>query len=115
MSGYVLGRGAESDLDAIWEYIAQDSIDAADRWIAGLFDAFEALGQTPGMGHTRADLTPLPLLFWTVGAYLIIYRAEGTPVEIVAMTQGSRDIPVFLQRRVPGRMTHEPEVFGLAC
>jgi plasmid stabilization system protein ParE len=31
VSGYVLGRGAESDLDEIWEYIAQDNIDAADR------------------------------------------------------------------------------------
>jgi plasmid stabilization system protein ParE len=54
------------------------------------------------MGHTRADLTPLPLLFWAVGTYLIIYRAQRRPVEIVAVTQGSRDIPAFLQRRVPG-------------
>lgn len=101
MSGYVLGRGAESDLDAIWEYIAQDNVDAADRWIGKLFDAFECLGQSPGIGHKRADLTPLPLLFWAVGMYLIIYRAERSQVEIVAVTQGSRDIPAFLQRRVP--------------
>lgn len=101
MSGYVLGRGAESDLDAIWEYIAQESVDAADRWIGKLFDAFECLGQSPGIGHKRADLTPLPLLFWAVGMYLIIYRAERSQVEIVAVTQGSRDIPAFLQRRVP--------------
>lgn len=40
-------------LDDIWEYIAADTIDAADRWIGKLFDAFEALGQTPGMGHRR--------------------------------------------------------------
>ena len=73
MSGYVLGRAAESDLDTIWEYIAQDNIEAADRWIARLFDAFDALGQTPGMGHARSDLTPLPLLFWSVGAYVVIY------------------------------------------
>ena len=101
MSGYVLGREAESDLDAIWEYIAQDNVDAADRWIVKLFDAFECLGRSPGMGHKRADLTPLPLLFWAVGMYLIIYRAERSQVEIVAVTRGSRDIPAFLQRRVP--------------
>jgi hypothetical protein len=53
------------------------------------------------LGHKRADLTPLPLLFWAVGMYLIIYRAERSQVEIVAVTQGSRDIPAFLQRRVP--------------
>ena len=100
MSGYVLGPDADLDLDAIWEYIAADNIAAADRWIAKLFDAFEALGQTPGMGHRREDLTPFAVLFWPVGAYLIIYRAERRPIEIVAVTQGSRDIPAFLSRRV---------------
>ena len=100
MSGYVLGTDVELDLDAIWEYIAADNIDAADRWIDKLFDAFETLGERPGIGHTRADLTTYPVLFWPVGAYYVIYRAEQRPVEIVAVTQGSRDIPAFLQRRM---------------
>jgi plasmid stabilization system protein ParE len=65
-----------------------------------IFDTFEALGRTPGMGHRREDLTPFPVLFWPVGAYLIIYRAVGHPIEIVAVTQGSRDIPAFLRRRI---------------
>lgn len=64
MSTYVLGFDAELDLDQIWEYIARDSIDAADRWIDKLYSAFESLGRTPGMGHRREDLTRLPLLFW---------------------------------------------------
>jgi plasmid stabilization system protein ParE len=102
VTGYVLSVDADLDLDDIWEYIARDNIDAADRWIAKLFDAFEALGRTPGMGHTREDLTPHPVRFWPVGAYLVIYRAERRPIEIVAVTQGSRDIPTFLHRR----MTH---------
>jgi plasmid stabilization system protein ParE len=66
VSTYVLGRGLESDLDEIWEYIARDNVEAADRWIAKLFDAFELLGQSPGIGHMRTDLTPYPLLFWSV-------------------------------------------------
>jgi plasmid stabilization system protein ParE len=49
VSGYFLSVDAEFDLDDIWEYIATDNIDAADRWIGMLFDAFDALGQTPGM------------------------------------------------------------------
>ena len=100
MSGYAFHPDAFADLDEIWEYIAADNIDAADRWIGKLFDAFEALGQTPGMGHRREDLTRYPVLFWPVGAYLIIYRAERRPIEIVAVTQGSRDIPSFLNRRI---------------
>ena len=59
MSGYILSVDADLDLDDIWEYIAADNIDAADRWIEKLFDAFELLGQTPGMAHRREDLTSL--------------------------------------------------------
>ena len=72
MSGYILGADADQDLDAIWEYIAKDNVDAADRWIARLFDALESLALTPGMGHRRDDLTEYHVLFWPVSAYLII-------------------------------------------
>ena len=88
-------------MEDIWDYIASDSIVAADRWIARLFDAFNEISRMPGIGHRREDLTAYPVLFWTAGAYLIIYRAEErNPVEIVAVTQGSRDIPSFLRRRI---------------
>lgn len=100
MSRYVLGADADRDLDEIWEYIAADNIDAADRWIGRLFDAFDVLAKTPAAGHRRRDLTSHPVLFWAVGAYLIIYRADRKPIEKVAVTQGSRDIPVFLSRRI---------------
>jgi plasmid stabilization system protein ParE len=99
MRRYVLSAEAALDLDAIWEYIAADSLDAADGWIENLFDAFEALARNPAMGHKREDLTSYAVLFWPVGSYLIIYRAERLPVEIVAVTQGSRDIPTFLRQR----------------
>ena len=101
MSGYILARDADLDLDNIWEHIAEDDIDAADRWIERLFEAFEKLGRTPGMGHKRDDLTKHPLLFWPVDSYLIIYRTGRTMIEIVAVTQGARDIPAFLRRRIP--------------
>ncbi|HEV2619657.1 MAG TPA: type II toxin-antitoxin system RelE/ParE family toxin [Acidobacteriaceae bacterium] len=91
---------AELDLDAIWEYIAQDNLDPADRWIGKLFDAFESLARTPVMGNKREDLTTLPILFWPVGAYLILYRAQDPGIEVVAVTQGSRDIPAFLGERI---------------
>jgi plasmid stabilization system protein ParE len=99
MNQFVLSVAAELDLNEIWEYIAQDNLDAADRWIAKLFDAFQSLAQTPAMGHRREDLTALPVLFWPVGAYLVLYRVQGVCIEIVAVTQGARDIPTFLSQR----------------
>jgi plasmid stabilization system protein ParE len=99
LTGYILSEDADRDLDGIWDYIAEDNIDAADRWIGRLFDAFEIIGNSPGIGHKRDDLTSYPVLFWPVGAYLVIYRATSKPVEIVAVTQGARDIPTFLHGR----------------
>ncbi len=98
MSKYALSVDAELDIDQIWEYIAEDNLDAADRWIDKLFEAFEALARNPGMGHRRDDLTPLPILFWPVRAYLILYRVQSDGIEIIAITQGGRDIPSFLSR-----------------
>ena len=100
MKEYVLSAGAVLDLDEIWEYIAQDGIDAADGWVSKLFDAFDSLARNPGIGHKREDLTAYPVLFWPVGAYLIIYRAQTSFIEIVAVTQGPRDIPTFLGQRI---------------
>ena len=59
MSGYVLGGDADQDLDEIWEYIAEDNVDAADRLIAKLFEAFEELARILGMGHKRGS-HPVP-------------------------------------------------------
>jgi plasmid stabilization system protein ParE len=99
MKRYVLSSAAEMDLEAIWDYIAQDSLDAADRWSEKLFEAFDVLDRNPGLGHKREDLTSLPVLFWPAGAYLILYRIKDDRVEIVAVTQGARDIPRFLTER----------------
>lgn len=88
MSKYVIGPEARADLNDIWEYIAQDDCDAADRWAAKLREAIEFLARTPGAGHARKDLTELSVLFWPVGAYLVIYRTNNGIVEIAAVTQG---------------------------
>ncbi len=99
MSGYVLSREADHDLDELWNYISEDSVDAADRLATKLLDSFEALAQHPGMGHKREDLTSYPVFFWPVGNYLVIYRGERSPIEIVAIVSGARDIPTFLRSR----------------
>jgi plasmid stabilization system protein ParE len=89
------------DLDQVWESIAQDNINAADGWVEKLFAAFDALARNPGIGHARQDLTSETVRFWPVGAYLTVYRAETRPIQIVAVVQGSRDIPSLLWRRAP--------------
>lgn len=99
MKRFVLAPEAAEDLDEIWEYIARDDIDAADRFLAKLHTEIGALAETPGMGHRRKDLAEdRSLLFWPVGNYLILYRANKEQIEIVAIVR-SRDIPSLIRRR----------------
>jgi plasmid stabilization system protein ParE len=62
---FVLTPEARADLIEIWNYIAEDSIDNADKALARLYDAFTRLGRTPGLGHHREDLADSRHRFWT--------------------------------------------------
>jgi hypothetical protein len=46
-------RSCEPELDAIWEYIAIDNMDAAGRFIEAACGTFQELAQMPGMGWKR--------------------------------------------------------------
>ncbi len=96
MSDFTLSPAANRDLEEIWEYIAADSVDAADRWLAKLEKATRLLAEMPTIGHTREDLTDKPVLFWPVGRYLIIYRADPRPIEVVRVLSAYRDVSGLL-------------------
>jgi len=70
MSGFELHPEAYIDLDELWEFIAADNIDAADRVRDKIFDAIQSLVPLPHQGHRRTDLTSRPLRFWRVYEYL---------------------------------------------
>jgi len=63
---------AFADLDEVWEYIAQDSITAANRVIDNIESALNMLASNPYAGHLRPDLNSNALRFWVVGSYLIL-------------------------------------------
>jgi plasmid stabilization system protein ParE len=60
MSGIVLHPVAFADLEEIWEFIAVDSLDAADRVMNEIQDAIRVLISFPQMGHCRSELTSRP-------------------------------------------------------
>lgn len=96
MSGYIFAPAARQDLRDIQLYIARESIAGARRVMAEIRTACTRLAQNPHLGHRREDLTDQPVLFWPVRAYFIIYQPEKTPLEIVRVLHGARDIPSLL-------------------
>jgi plasmid stabilization system protein ParE len=99
MTRYELTKEALGDIDELWLYIAEDSIDAANRVSDAILDACDLLSEQPLVGHARPDLTERPVLFWSSGKYLIVYRPETNPIRIIAVFHSSRDVATLLTDR----------------
>src|SRR5690242_6196494 len=91
MSGFVLHPEAYADLNDIWEYIAADNLDAADRVIEEIYTAIKSLVSFPRQGHRRSELTSRPVRFLSVREYVIAYAGEEEPIVVLAVLHGRRN------------------------
>ncbi len=100
MKPYRVAPEAEADLRQIWRYLAEEAgLAVADRIQDELLKAFEGLGNFPGKGHKRSDLTSRDVLFLGVYQYMVVYR-QATTTEIVAVLHGKRNVKRLLKGRV---------------
>jgi plasmid stabilization system protein ParE len=93
---------AIEDLDAIWWIIAKDNREAAERVEMEILATCRRLARHPRMGTKRQDVTILPVRFWTITKfpnYVIVYRPETDPLQVVAVLHGKRDLKEALKGR----------------
>lgn len=103
MNPYRLTPQAQSDLLEITDYILDHGgVDRAEAVIGVIREAIEKVVETPGIGHTREDLTNEAVRFWTVYKYYVVYRPESNPLEVVAIISGWRDVQTELAKREDG-------------
>lgn len=81
---------AVQDTFETWDYIAEDSVAAADRWAAKLDEKLAMLVRTPGLGRSRQELAP-GLRSFPVGRYIVYYRAVPDGIELVRVLHSARD------------------------
>ena len=101
MNRYRLTPQAENDLFEIWRYIARDNLPAAGLVEAAIFAACAFVASVPLCGHTREDITTLPVRFWTVQPYqryMIVYDPVSRPVQVIRILHGARDISSLLEQ-----------------
>lgn len=97
---YVLAPQAALDLAEIWRYIKeQTSVTVANRVESAMRERIAFLAGTPGAGHRRKDLTDEDVKFIPVYSYLIVYRPETKPLQIVSILHGRRDVEQILKGR----------------
>lgn len=82
---------ASTDLLDIWDFIANDSFEKADRFLQKIESQLKILASNPGMGRKRDSLVP-NLRSFPVGNYLIFYRPINQGIEVIRVLHGARDI-----------------------
>ena len=92
MKRFILTPRARQDVNDIWDYIANDNIEAADRVLDALDNAMFKLAKNPGIGHRRDELADKRHRFLLVYSYLIVYRHETKPVQIIRVLHAARDV-----------------------
>lgn len=93
MKQFVLTRPAERDLDQIKRFLIEKAGPAITRKVfQEIRGAIKLLGNEPGVGHVREDLSSRPVKFWPVYSYLIVYNPETKPVQIIRVLHGMRDV-----------------------
>jgi len=63
--------------------------------VARIFAECRKLSRTPGIGHHRLDLLDDRHRFWSAWSYLIVYRWQVRPIQIVAVIHGARDLDAY--------------------
>lgn len=102
----LLTEGAEQDLEAIHDYLAEfDGIANANAVLDGLMDVVESLSQFPERGSYPKELLSLGIKEYRqtiFKPYRVIYRITGSQVIIYLIADGRRDMQSVLARRLLG-------------
>jgi addiction module RelE/StbE family toxin len=85
-------RSALADLETIGDHVARDNPPAAQRLVARIAAAADALGDHPYVGKP-GRMTGTRELVVADTPYIVPYRVRGDEVEILAVFHGSRRWP----------------------
>ena len=92
---YELMPFAEADVDQIFDYIAQDNLVYAFRWLKKIYYNFDLLSRHPLAGTLRKEFNK-EVRFWSTGHYLILYHPT-TPIKIARVLSCYRDLNLLLR------------------
>lgn len=102
----LLTAGAEQDLEAIYDYIAEfDSVASAKHVLDQLVEVVQSLSRLPERGSYPKELLALGIKEYRQTAfkpYRVIYRVSGQQVFIHLIVDGRRDMQSLLSRRLLG-------------
>lgn len=113
----VLTEGAEQDLEALFNYIAEfDCLANANRLLDQLLEITQSLSHLPERGSHPKELLGLGIKEYRqvfFKPYRLIYRVYNQQVVIYLIADGRRDMPSLLGRRLLGKKKTSSRSFAL--
>ena len=99
---FIILPAARTDLSEQFAYIAQDSLDAANRFLAAAEAALTRLAEMPGIGAPpRVRNSRLAgVRQWSIRGFeqhLIFYRETEDGIEVLRVLHGARDVRRILE------------------
>jgi len=86
---------AENDLLEIWLYVAEDSVDAADRLLDQIEIEARTLLMQPELGRTRNELAAGLRSWPTSTPYIVFYFVDDDGIVIARVLHHARDVPAI--------------------
>lgn len=80
---------ARADLRDIWLYIAQQNVDAADRFLDRRDQTIRLIAESPAIGEPQ-DQIKQGLRRFVVAQYLIFYETTADGIRVVRVLHGAR-------------------------
>ena len=90
---------ARTDLRDLPLDLSEDSPDAAQSLRERLFDGFQTLGRTPGIGDYHDELLSRKYRFGNLYPFVVVYGWGATPIQVVSIVHGERDLATFFTLR----------------
>ncbi len=102
----LLTHGAERDLEAIYDYIAENDTQANANYVLDkLMEVAESLAASPERSPYPKELLALGIREYRQAhfkPYRLIYRVSGKQVMVYLIADGRRDMQTLLTRRMLG-------------
>jgi toxin ParE1/3/4 len=86
------------DYEAIWDYVAERNVSAADELLRDFDAKVVMLSEHPLAGPLRSEIRPR-LRSFPVGNYLLFYRPMRGGIELLRVLHGARDLRKMFRRR----------------
>jgi len=97
MKQYRLEPTARADLANISDFIAKDSVTAAEKLLDRFHETFRLLAANPLSGEKRTDFGA-DLRQFTLGNYVILFRPHAAGVSIANVIHGARDLSALFRK-----------------